>query len=179
MKNLQQRIMKGIDIFKNNLLLFSFICLISSIVSIYVTPFLLNNFITEQSINEGLNQAGMTYGGAVTFSVNEIITSISSLFKLSVVSTVLIIFAYIVKYIIDKRIFRANKWRDWKFALYASGVSLLIVDVFQKITINSGDNFITNLLLTILSCLVIIIFSCIILPEEKESIKIDLNCITK
>lgn len=174
MEKLQQRILKGIDIFKRNLLLFIFICLISSIVSIYATPILLNNLITEQGINEALTQVGMTYKETLTFSVNEIINSMSSLFKLSILSTVLIVFAYIVKYIVDKNIFRTNKWRDWKFALYSSGVSLLIVNIFQNMTINNGNNFIINLLLTILSCFVMVIFSCIILPEEKEPIKIDI-----
>jgi hypothetical protein len=173
MKNTQQRISRGIDIFKSNLLLFIFICLISSIVSIYLIPIMLNGLITEQSINEALYQVGITYGGAITFSVDEIMNSISSLFKLSILSTILVIFAYIVKYKIDKNIFRFNSWRDWKFALYISGSSLLIVDIFQKININSGDNIIINIILTILSCFTIIVFSSIILPEEREPIKIN------
>lgn len=114
----------------------------------------------------------MTYGGALTFSVKEIISSIVSFFKIFILSTALLIIAYIVKYRIDKKIFRANRWRDWKFFLYISGISLIIVDIFQKITINSGGNFIVNLMLTILSCFITIIFSSIILPEELEKIEI-------
>ena len=171
MENLQQRILRGVNIFKNDLLLFLFICLISSVVSITI-PFLVNSSITEQEINQGINQVGTTYGGALTFSVDEIISSIIYFFRLSIVSTILLVIAYIVKYRIDKKIFRANKWRDWKFFLYISGISLIIVDIFQKITINSGGNFIMDLILTILSCFIIIIFSSIILPEELEKIKI-------
>ncbi len=166
MENLQQRTSKGGNLFKNNLLLFLSICLVSSIVSIYAIPFLVNGSITEQEITGGINQVGITYGGALTFSANEIISSIVSLFRLSILSTILVITAYIVKYKIDKKIFRFNSWRDWKFFLYISGISLIIVDIFQKITINNSDNFIANLLLTILSCLITIIFSSIILPEE-------------
>ena len=168
MENLKQRILKGVNLFKNNLLLFLFICLISSIISIYAVPFFVNGSITEQEINQEINQVGTTYGGALTFSPNEIISSIVFFFRLSVLSTVLIIVAYIVKYRIDKKIFRFNRWRDWKFFLYVSGISLIIVDIFQKITINNSDNFILNLLLTILSCLITIIFSSAILPAELE-----------
>lgn len=172
MENIQQRIIKGVNIFKDNIWLFLFICFVSSIISIYIIPSLIGGSMTEQEINEGIQQVGMTYGGAVTFSVKEIIASLISMFRLSIISTILVIIAYIVKYKIDKRIFKANKWRDWKFLLYISGISLITVDFFQKITANNTDNLIFNLILTILSVFIIIIFSSVILPEELERIKI-------
>jgi drug/metabolite transporter (DMT)-like permease len=172
MDNVQQRTIRGVNIFKDNLLLFLFICLIASILSIYIIPFLLNGSVTDQQLNEGINQVGMTYGGALTFSTNDIINSLVSFFRLSILSTILVIIAYIVKYKIDKRIFKLSKWRDWKFFLYLSGVSLIAVDIFQNLTTKSGDNFILNLILTILSCFIIIIFSSIILTEELERIKL-------
>jgi drug/metabolite transporter (DMT)-like permease len=169
MENIQQRISKGINIFKNNIVLFLLICLISSILSIYAIPFLINGSMTEQDINGQLDEISMTYGGAMTFSANEITASLISFFQLSIISTMLIIVAYIVKYKIDKKILRANRWRDWKFFLYISGISLIIVNVFQYTTVNS---FIVNLLLTILSSFIIVIFSSILLPEELPKIKI-------
>jgi drug/metabolite transporter (DMT)-like permease len=169
MENIQQRISKGINIFKNNIVLFLLICLISSILSIYAIPFLINGSMTEQNINSQLDGISMTYGGAMTFSANEITASLISFFQLSIISTMLIIVAYIVKYKIDKKIFRANRWRDWKFFLYISGISLIIVNVFQYTTVNS---FIVNLLLTILSSFIVTIFSSMLLPEELPEIKI-------
>ena len=172
MDNIQQRTMRGVNIFKNDILVFLIICLVSSIISIYAIPFIFNGSITDQQINEGLSQVGMTYGGALTFSASDIINSLILISRLSILSTILIIIAYIVKYKIDKRIFKINKWRDWKFFIYLSGISLITVDIFQKIIINSGDNFIFNLILTIISCFVIIIFSSVILTEELERIKL-------
>jgi membrane protease YdiL (CAAX protease family) len=172
MENIQQRILKGIDILKDNYLLFFVICLVSSILSVYVIPFLINGSITEQDINSQLNQVGMTYGGALTFSASEITASIISFFQLSIISTILVIIAYIVKYKIDKKIFRTKKWRDWKFFLYISGISLIIVDIFQKMTVSNGNNLILSLLLTFLSAFIIIIISSILLPEELPEIKI-------
>lgn len=173
MEKLQQRIKKGIKIFNSNFLLFFIICLISSIISIYTIPFLINSSITEQEIREGINQVGMTYGGALTFSAAEIITSISSFFQLLVISTILMIIAYIIKYKIDKKIFRIKKWRDWKFFIYISGISFIIIDVFQKIALNIGNSLIVNLILTILSCYLTVIFSSMLLPEELPEIRID------
>jgi hypothetical protein len=172
MENIQQRILKGVDILKGNSLLFLVICLASSILSIYIIPFLVNGSITEQDINSQLNQVGMTYGGALTFSASEITASIISFFQLSIISTILVVIAYIIKYKIDKKIFRANKWRDWKFFLYISGISLLIISVFQRMTMDNGDNFILNLLLTFLSAFIVIIVSSMLLPEELPEIKI-------
>ncbi len=172
MENLQQRTLKGINIFKSNLLLFLFICLISSIVSIYVVPFLVSGSTMQQEISEAINQVGMSYGGALAFSIDQIISSIVSFFRFSVLSTVLMIFAYIVKYKIDKDMFRMNSWRDWKFFLYITGISLIIVDIFQGLTLNNGNDFIMNLILTIFFCVITIVFSSVILPEELKKINL-------
>lgn len=172
MENLQQRITKGANIFNRNLLLFLTICLISSITSIYAVPFLTSKSITEQEINEGINQVSTTYGGAITFSAQEIIASLTSIFQFSIISLALIIVAYIVKYKIDKKIFRIKRWRDWKFFIYISGISFIIIDVFQKIALGIGNNILINIVLTILSCYLVILFSSMLLPEELPEIKI-------
>ena len=166
MENFQQRISKGVNIFKSNLLLFLSACLISSIISVYAVPFFVNSSITQQEITQELNQVGETYGGALTFSPDQIIASMISFFNFSVISTILLIIAYIVKHKIDKDMFRLNKWRDWKFFLYISAISLIIVDIFQNITVNNTGNFILNLILTIISCFLMIVFSSVLLPEE-------------
>lgn len=172
MQNFQQRTMRGIDIFKKSILLFLAICLISSILSIYGAPFFIGGSISEQEINQGLSQVSNTYGGALTFSVSEIVSSLVYMFRLCIISTILVIAAYIVKQKIDKRIFKISKWRDWRFFIYISGISLLIVDIFQSLTASNGDNFIINLGLTILSCFLIVVISSILLPEELERIKL-------
>jgi len=172
MENIRQRISKGMKIFNSNLLLFLAICLISSIVSIYAIPFLINGSITEQEINEGINQVGTTYGGALTFSTSEIINSLISSFQLLIIVTILIIIAYIVKHKIDRKIFRFNKWRDWKFFIYISGISFIVVDVFQNILLSLGSNIAISLVLTIFSYYLIVIISSILLPEEIPEIKI-------
>jgi hypothetical protein len=172
MENIQQRAIKGINIFKKNIIVFLAICFVSSIISIYAVPFLINGSINEQEINDGISQVGMTYGGALTFSATEIINSLVFMLRLSILSTILVIIAYIVKQKIDKRIFKISSWRDWKFFLYVSGISLIIVDVFQKITTNNEGDLVLNLILTIVSCFVMVIFSSIILPEELKRIEI-------
>ncbi|MFA5431426.1 MAG: hypothetical protein WC319_00890 [Candidatus Paceibacterota bacterium] len=172
MENIQQRIIKGSNIFNRNLLLFLSICLISSLFSIYAIPFLTNKSITEQEINEGINQVSTTYGGTITFSAQEIIISLTSIFQFSIISLALIIVAYIVKYKIDKKIFRIKRWRDWKFFIYISGISFIIIDVSQKIALGIGNNLIINIVLTLLSCYLVILFSSILLPEELPEIKI-------
>lgn len=172
MKNIQQKILKGTKIFNSNLLLFLTICLISSIVSIYAIPFIINGSISEQEINEGINQVGTTYGGALTFSTNEIINSLISSFQLLIIINTLIIIAYIVKYKIDGKIFRFNKWKDWKFFIYISGISFIVVDIFQKVLLSLGNNIIISLVLTILSCYLIVIISSTLLPEEIPEVKI-------
>jgi hypothetical protein len=84
----------------------------------------------------------------------------------------LIIVAYIVKYKIDKKIFRIKRWRDWKFFIYISGISFIIIDVFQKIALGIGNSILINFVLTIFSCYLIILFSSMLLPEELPEIKI-------
>jgi hypothetical protein len=171
MQNLQQRISNGVTIFKSNILLFLLICTVSSIIAIFTIPFLINSYSTQQEIGQELGKIGVTYGGTLIFTIDQITASLISLLQLSVTSTALLIAAYLVKYIIDKKIFRINRWRDWKFFLYISGISLLIVDVFQKITMGTGNGLIANFLLTILSCFIVVIISAVLLPEEIPEIK--------
>jgi hypothetical protein len=172
MENIQQRTIKGVSIFKNSILLFLIICLIASIVSIYAIPFLISGSMSEQEINQEISQVSATYGGAFTFSAHEIIASLVYMFRLCIISTILVIIAYIVKQKIDKRILKISKWRDWRFFIYISGISLVIVDIFQKLTINNADNFVINFGLTILSAFLVVVIASIILPEELERIKL-------
>jgi len=172
MINFQERIIRGADIFKKSILLFLAICLISSLLSVYGAPFLVTGSMSEQEINQGLSQVSNMYGGALTFSANEIISSLVYMFRLCIISTMLLIVAYVVKQKIDKRIFKISKWRDWRFFIYISGISLVLVNIFQSLIANNGDNFLINLGLTILSSFVIVIISSVLLPEELERIKI-------
>lgn len=172
MENFLQRISNGSNIFNSNVLLFLFISLISSLISFYAVPYLVNGSISDQQINEGINQVSTTYGGALTFSANEITASLISFFQLLLISTILLIVAYIVKYKIDKRLFKMNKWRDWRFFIYISGISFIIIDIFQKLLLTIGNNIIVSLILTIFSSYLIVIFSAILLPKELPEIKI-------
>lgn len=172
MENIQQRISKGINILKEKYLLFTMVCLGSSIVSVSFVPFIINTTITEKDINEALDWFYKTSQTTLIFSAKEMILSIIMLFQLLVFFVTILMIAYIAKNAIDKKMFRMNKWRDWRFLSYASAIAFIGVDLFQKIIFNSGNDIIVNLFLVVSSCFIVVILSSIILPEELPEIKI-------
>lgn len=175
MINLQGSFLKAFSIFKNSFLFFFVLCLISAVLCIYVTPMYLNIVMPEESINQEMNQLSGEYG-LVDFSATQIIQSLIVVIQFSIVSITLLIAAYKVKYIIDKRIFGFGKWRDWKFFIYISGISVVEIYLFQAISIGFQNNFISNLLFTLIYCLIIVIFSVMLLPEEQH---VDLSSFLK
>ncbi len=170
MESKQQRIIKGFNIFKSRLLVILAICLLSTAICAYLVPFWANNSISEQEINNELNNVSTVYGGALTFSVNEILASIISFLNLSVMSTMAIVIAYIVKQAVDKKLFRFNRWRDWRFFIYASGLSMIIIDLGSKFVLSS--NIWVSLVSTIIAAFIITIISALLLPEELPEVKI-------
>lgn len=165
MINLQEVFTKTLSIFKDSFWFFVILSLISSILCIYILPIFLNNILSEQAIND---EIGSMYGGLTVFSADQIILSLTLVFQFSIVSIVLLIAAYKVKYIIDKRIFSINKWRDWKFFIYISGISVIILYLFQAMNVGFQDNLISNFILTFIYCFIVVIFSIILLPEEQS-----------
>ena len=172
MENIQNRIGKGINILKKKYSLFLAVCLGSSITSVYFVPFIVKKMITEQDVNEALVWVYKVTNTTLIFSASEMILSIIMLIQLLTFLLTIIIVAYIVKHVIDKKMFRINKWRDWRFFSYALGIAFIGTDIFQKIIFNNSNDIIINLLLTISSCFVIVILSSIILPEELPEIRI-------
>ena len=172
MENLIQRISRGIDIIKSSYIVFLILCIISSAISVYLVPFLVKGSMTPEQINQELNDMSAVYGGTLTFSPDEIIASIIAFFNVSILSAFLLIIACIVKQKRDKALFRLNRWRDWKFFLYISGVTLIFVDVIQKLIGTGQNDLITNLISTIILAFLTIIFSAILLPEELPEVKI-------
>lgn len=172
---IQESLVKVFSIFKTNFVFFFVLCLISAILCVYVVPAYLNIVMPEESINQEMNQLSGEYG-LVDFSANQIIQSLIVVIQFSIVSITLLVAAYKVKYVIDKRIFGFNKWRDWKFFIYISGISVAEIYLFQAISIGFQNNFISNLLFTLIYCLIIVIFSVMLLPEEQ---KIDLSSFLK
>ena len=175
MINLQESLTKAFSIFKTSFVFFFTLCLVSAILCVYATPAYLNIVMPEESINQEMNQLSGEYG-LVDFSANQIIQSLIVVIQFSIVSIALLIAAYKVKYIIDKRIFGFGKWRDWKFLIYISGISVAEIYLFQAISIGFQNNLISNFLFTLIYCLIIIIFSVMLLPEEQ---KIDLSSFLK
>lgn len=172
MKNIQQRILKGVNILKEKYLLFTMICLGSSIMSVSFVPFVINSTITEQDINVALESFYKTSQTTLIFSAEEMILSLIMLFQLLVFFVTILIIAYVVKNTIDKKMFRIKKWRDWTFLSYTLGIALISVDFFQKIIFNSGNDIIVNLFLVASSCFIIVIISSVILPGELSEVKI-------
>jgi hypothetical protein len=140
--------MSGFKIFKNNIILFFSISLIFAIISFYGIPSFVKNNITEQDINQELNTMG--YGGMMVFSSDQIIESMiySTQFLLALIA--LLITGYIVKYIVDKRIFNFKRWRDWKFFLYISGTIFLEIYVLGNIFFGVSSSFIGSIVMMIL-----------------------------
>lgn len=160
--------MNGFKIFKNNIILFFSISLISAIISFYGIPSFVRGNITEQDINQELNTMG--YGGMMAFSTDQIIESMIYSTQFLLVLTVLFIVGYIVKYIIDKRIFNFKKWRDWKFFLYISAITFLEIYILGNIFFGISGNFIGSIAMIILYSFFTVIASAILLPQENNQV---------
>ena len=156
----------GLNLFAKNIILFFSVSLISAIISFYAIPYSINSGITEESINQELVSLGY---GADMFSTDQIITSMVSSTQFLLVSTVLLIIAYITKYIIDKRLFDFKKWRDWKFFIYVSGVTFLETYILGNIFSAFSSSFIGSIILMVLYSFVTVIASAILLPEESNN----------
>jgi len=179
MNNLIEALSRGLLIFKNNILIFIIICLVSSILAVAIGPNLIENNITEQAFNQQLQNSSIPLIEGALFSYNDIIASLLWIFQASIISTALLIASYLVKYIIDKRLFNLTRWRDWKFFLYISAITLIEIDILQKIAsglkLNYQGDLLINFIITLICCLIIVIFSSIFLPPEKPPIVINID----
>jgi hypothetical protein len=179
MNNLISGFLKGLAIFKNNVLIFLIICLVSSILAIDIAPNLLKDNLTEEAFNEQLADSSNPLITGVTFSYTDIMSSLLWIVQASIVSTALLVSSYVVKYIIDKRLFSFNRWRDWRFFLYISAIALIEIDVFQNIAgslnLKYQTDLITNLIITVFYCSIIVVFSAMILPEEIPPIEMNID----
>lgn len=170
MSNLQQNLSNGFNILNKNTLLFFSICLISSVISVYLIPSWIKNSLSEQEIDQQINS--LDYGGATVFSPDQIVLSLIYIFRFLLISTVLLIIAYIVKNIVDKRLFNIGNWRDWKFFLYISAVTFLEIYVFEGLLgsakVDAQNNIIASLLLIMTYCVITVAFSAILLPTADK-----------
>lgn len=156
---------RGFNLFTRNIILFLSLSLLSAIVSFYAIPYLINSNITEESINQELS--AMEYG-ADLFSPIQIMVSMVSSMQFLLISTVLLIIAYITKYIIDKRLFSIKRWRDWKFLICASGITFLEMYVLGNMFSSLSNSFIGSIILMVLCSFVTVVASAILLPEESK-----------
>lgn len=156
----------GFNVFKNNIILFFSISLISAIISFYGIHSFVKGNITEQAINQELNTMG--YGGMMAFSTDQIIESMIYSTQFLVVLTVLFIIGYVVKHIIDKRLFNFKKWRDWKFFLYISGITFLEIYILGNVFLSVSNSFIGSIVMMVLYSFVTVIASAILLPQENN-----------
>ncbi|MFA5714807.1 MAG: hypothetical protein WC998_03645 [Candidatus Paceibacterota bacterium] len=154
----------GFNVFKNNIILFLSISLISAIISFYGIPSFVKGNITEQAINQELNTMG--YGGMMVFSTDQIIESMIYSTQFLVVLTVLFIIGYIVKHIIDKRLFNFKRWRDWKFFLYISAITFLEIYILGNVFFSVSTSFIGSIAMMVLYSFITVISSAILLPQE-------------
>jgi hypothetical protein len=179
MNNLIENSSRGLKIFGKNILIFIIVCLCSSILAVIVAPNFIRSNLTEQAFNEQLQSSGNPLITGITFSYNDVVGSLLWVFQASIVSLTLLIVSYIVKYVVDKKLFRINRWRDWKFFLYTSALALIEIDIFQNLAdalkFNYKTDFVTNLVQTLIYCLIMVIFSSILLPKEKPPIEINID----
>lgn len=153
----------GVKIFGKNIILFLLISLVSAGISFYAIPYLINSGITEDQINQELS--AMEFG-ADLFSADQIIASMISSIQFFIISIVLLIFAYIAKYIIDKRLFDVKRWRDWRFFIYVSGITFLEMYILGNTFSSLSNSFIGTIALMILYSFVTVIVSSVLLPKE-------------
>jgi hypothetical protein len=158
--------LNGFNVFKNNIILFFSISLISAIVSFYGIPSFVKSNITEQAINQELNTMG--YGGMMAFSTDQIIESIIYSIQFLLILTILFIIGYIVKHIIDKRFFNFKIWRDWKFFLYISAITFLEIYILGNVFFSVSNSFIGSIAMMVLYSFVTVIVSAILLPQENN-----------
>jgi len=158
---------RGFNLFNKNILLFLGIALISAVISFYLIPSFISGSITESDINQELNSLGA--GGM--FSSTQVIQSMVSTLQFLIISTILLVIAYVAKYLIDKRLFDVKRWRDWKFFLYVSGVTYLEMYILGNVFSASVNSFIGTIALMVLYSFVTVIASAILLPEEAYIIK--------
>jgi len=163
--NIYKDSINGVKIFGKNIVLFLLISLISAGISFYTIPYLINNGITKEQINQELSTMEF---GADLFSADQIIVSMISSMQFFIISIVLLIFAYIAKYIIDKRLFDIKRWRDWRFFIYVSGMTFLEMYILGNMFSNLSNSFIGTTILMILYSFITVIISAILLPEENN-----------
>jgi hypothetical protein len=149
------------EIFKKTYWIIFLICLASSVVSIYLLPQAVRGNLSEQEINQELSS--LDYMGATSLSPEQIISSLISTFDSLMISTVLLIIAYIIKYIIDKRLFSIGKWRDWRFFLYISGI--IFIETYAFSIPSAQTNFALNLFLILVCSLITVALSKMLLPQ--------------
>lgn len=155
----------GFGLFIKNIILFLSISLISAIASFYAIPYLVGSGVTEESINQELVSLGY---GMEMFSPSQIIASMVSSTQFLLISTVLLIVAYITKYIIDKRLFDFKRWRDWRFFIYISGTIFLEMYILGNIFFFLSNSFMGSFVLMIMYSFVTVVISAILLPEESK-----------
>ncbi|OQB08704.1 MAG: hypothetical protein BWY21_01134 [Parcubacteria group bacterium ADurb.Bin216] len=150
------------------------ISLLSSYLCIYQVPSYVNETFTPEMIE---SQVSGYFGGMVAVSSSEVIKALVWMLQSSVLTTSLLLIAYLFKYDIDRRLFNIKKWRDWKFLIFIAAVPVIIADLLQKFDLFTGigfsSNFLVNILLTLISSFLLVFLSSLIMGREKEKIVID------
>jgi hypothetical protein len=171
----EEKLNRGFVILKNNFIFFLVLCLASALICVAIIPSFVKNNVPEATINQ---QLSTSFGAVGTISAAEIITAITWLFQFSILSTALLIAIYVVKQAMDKRLFAINKWRDWRFFIYASALPIVEIDIWEKFNMLIGLNYrsdlIANFIVSFVFCILSVIFTSLLFNPELVHEKMDL-----
>lgn len=151
---------RGISILKDKYALFLLMCMTVSLVSVFLIP------LSTNSLLSGADLSQSAYYSPELFSIEQITASLTYIFRFFLISTVLLVMAYITKRMIDIRMFDWRNGRDWKFFIVISAIIPLELYVFQGYT--TGDviqSFFSMVLYTIIT----VISSALLLPDNANS----------
>ena len=170
-----EKLNRGFTIIKNNFVFFLVLCLASALICVAIIPSLVKNNVSEATINQ---QLSASFGAVGSISATEIITAITWIFQLGVLSTALLVAIYVVKQVMDKRLFAINKWRDWRFFIYASALPIVEIDIWEKFNLLIGLNYrsdlIANFIVSFAFCLFSVILTSLLFNPELVHEKMDL-----
>lgn len=169
MLSLLEKLNRGLVIFKNNFLLLIIICLLSAILCVAIAPTFVKNNVPENAVNQELS---LSFGSIGGISAGDVINTLIWLLQFSILTTALLIAAYIVKQATDKRLFALNRWRDWRFFLYASALPVLVIELWDwlntLISLNYRNDLFANLIVTFGLCFFVVILATLLFDPELK-----------
>ncbi|MFA5087070.1 MAG: hypothetical protein WC470_02095 [Candidatus Paceibacterota bacterium] len=170
MLSISEKLNRGFVIFKNNLLLVIILCLLSAILCVAIAPAFVKDNVPETAVNQELS---ISFGDIGGISAGDIINTLIWLLQFSILATALLAAAYIVKQATDQRLFALNRWRDWRFFIYASALPVIAIELWDwlntLIALNYRNDLLANLIVTFGLCFLVIILAALFFdPEPKR-----------